>query len=57
MSESASPRWALPLLAAGQAEKELIHNEALVRLDLMVQPSVITVGISTPPEAPSDGEA
>ena len=44
MSESATPRWALPLLAAGQAEKELTHNEALLLLDMAVQPSVVAVG-------------
>jgi hypothetical protein len=57
MSESATPRWALPLLAAGQAEKELTHNEALLLLDMAVQPSVVAVGTSTPPAAPAEGQA
>ena len=30
-------RWALPLLEAGQAQKEMTHNEALQRLDLLAQ--------------------
>ena len=29
----ATPRFALPLLAAGQAQKELFHNEALTLPD------------------------
>ncbi len=37
---AAAFRLALPLLAAGQAQKELVHNEALLRLDLVSQPVV-----------------
>ena len=37
----ATPRLSLPLLAPGQAHKELFHNEALVRLDALVQPAVL----------------
>lgn len=33
-----TPRWTLPLLAAGQAQKEMTHNEALSLLDLIVHP-------------------
>ena len=48
-------RLALPLLAAGQAQKEVTHNEALATLDLAVAPSVVTVGLSVPPEDPEAG--
>ena len=39
-----SARLNLPLLAPGQAQKELYHNEALTLIDLAVQASVVTVG-------------
>lgn len=50
-----SDRLALPLLAAGQAQKELTHNEALIRLDMLVQPVVEELGRNDPPEAPARG--
>lgn len=56
MTEPATARLAMPLLAAGQAEKELTHNEALARLDLLVQPAVIALGVDHPPAAPAPGQ-
>ena len=53
----ATVRLALPLLSAGQAQKDLTHNEALARLDLAVQASVVAVGLATPPAAPAAGDA
>ena len=50
-------RWALPLLEAGQAQKEMTVNEALARLDLAVQAAVEARGLNTPPAAPSVGQA
>lgn len=50
-------RWGLPLLDAGQAQKEMTVNEALARLDLLVQTAVAGVGINAPPVAPADGAA
>lgn len=55
MSETA--RWALPLLEAGQAQKEMTVNEALARLDLFAQPSVAAVGLDAPPADPAQGQA
>lgn len=49
-------RFALPLLAAGQAQKELFHNEALALLDALVQPAVEMVGANAPPAAPVPGQ-
>ena len=49
-------RWGLPLLDAGQAQKEMTVNEALARLDLLAQASVAAVGVETPPSAPTDGQ-
>lgn len=50
-----SDRLALPLLAAGQAEKELAHNEALLRLDIAAQPAVESADLNTPPSTPTAG--
>jgi hypothetical protein len=55
MSESTA-RLALPLLAAGQAQKEVSHNEALTRIDLAAQASVIAAGTETPPDEPEPGQ-
>ncbi|CAN5613807.1 hypothetical protein BH10PSE14_BH10PSE14_08840 [soil metagenome] len=56
MSDDRSARLALPLLAAGQAQKEVTHNEAAILLDLLVQPAVVAVGADTPPTAPDEGD-
>lgn len=50
-------RWALPLLDAGQAQKEMAVNEALARLDLLTQAAVVSVGLNAPPSAPVVGES
>ena len=49
-------RHALPLIAPGQAQKELSHNEALSALDILVQPAVIASGTEVPPTAPEAGQ-
>lgn len=54
MSEE-SARLALPLLAAGQAQKEIGHNEALALLDMVVQAGVVSVGAETVPADPAIG--
>ena len=41
-------RLELPLLAAGQAQKEITHNEALARLAALVQPVVQAITSSVP---------
>lgn len=50
-----SNRLALPLLNAGQAQKEIYHNEAIVRLDLLTQASAVAIGTETPPADPAPG--
>ncbi len=55
MSE-ATDRLALPLLAAGQSQKEVTHNEALVQVDMLLHPVVVTAGQVVPPEAPRLGQ-
>lgn len=56
MELSNTHRLGLPLLHAGQAQKEIWHNEALALLDLMVQPVIQSIGEAAPPEAPQLGE-
>jgi len=50
-----TPRLGLPLLIAGQVQKEVFHNEALALLDLMVAASVEEVPIAVPPPSPATG--
>ncbi len=50
-------RWGLPLLEAGQAQKEMTVNEALGRLELLTQAGVVAVGPDAPPSAPAEGQA
>lgn len=49
-------RFALPLLAAGQAQKELFHNEALTIVDALLQPVIEALGTEDPPAAPVPGQ-
>lgn len=56
MTDLATARLAMPLLAAGQAGKELMHNEALARLDMLVQPAVVAIGVNNPPAEPVAGQ-
>ncbi len=46
----------LPYIWAGQALKHITHNEALLRLDAIVQPSVIDRDLTAPPASPLDGD-
>ncbi|HVJ03793.1 MAG TPA: DUF2793 domain-containing protein [Sphingomonas sp.] len=50
-----TPRLALPLLEPGQAQKEMFHNEALIRLDIAVQ-GAAAGPLDTPPAAPAPGQ-
>lgn len=49
-------RLALPLIASGQAQKEITHNEALAALDIAVQAAVEAVGLNVPPVSPAAGQ-
>jgi hypothetical protein len=51
-----SPRFALPFIVPGQAQKELFHNEALLRLDLALHAAVETGPLDDPPAAPEEGQ-
>jgi hypothetical protein len=52
----ATARMDLPLLAAGQAQKELFHNEALTVVDLLLHPAAVSAGATMPPVAPQPGQ-
>lgn len=45
----------LPFLAAGQAQKHVTVNESLLRLDALVQLSVVSASIDDEPASPDDG--
>lgn len=47
---------ALPYIQPSQAQKHVTHNEALARLDVLVQLSVIGFDAVTPPLVPTEGE-
>lgn len=54
---TATPRLSLPLLAAGQAQKHVTHNDALVRLDGMIHLAVASRSETAPPSSPSETDA
>ena len=49
-----TPRLSLPLLAAGQAQKHVTHNDALTRLDALVHLSVASRTQAAPPVTPTE---
>ena len=55
MPES-STRLDLPFIQAAQAQKHVTHNEALLRLDLLVQLVVEGFGALTPPTLAAEGQ-
>ena len=55
MSDDHSARLALPYLAAGQMQKHVTLNEALTRLDAIVQTVVVSRTATAQPGAPADG--
>jgi len=56
MSDMHTPRLALPLLQPGQAQKEMLVNEAIARLDIAVQGTAVAAGIDAPPVDPDPGD-
>ena len=51
-----TPRFALPFILPGQAQKELFHNEALARIDLALHPAVEGSPLGAPPADPVEGQ-
>ena len=52
---SVTPRFGLPMLAAGQAQKEFLHNEAVQALETLVAPTVEEPPLASPPSSPMVG--
>ncbi len=55
MSDDATPRLGLPYVAAGQAQKHVTVNEAMARLDGLVQTAVVSRSTAAQPADPEDG--
>lgn len=51
-----TPRFALPLLAIAQAQKEVTHNEALTLLDALVHAAIEAGPLAAPPAGPAAGQ-
>ncbi|MEI9887051.1 MAG: DUF2793 domain-containing protein [Rhizomicrobium sp.] len=56
MSDPSTPRAALPLLAAAQAQKHVTHNEALLQLDALLFARFVDRDLTAPPSSPADGD-
>lgn len=52
---SETPRWSLPLLFAGQAQKEFFVNEAQTLVDALLHLSIADIA-ATPPSDPAPGQ-
>ncbi|GGB08536.1 hypothetical protein GCM10011491_40690 [Brucella endophytica] len=50
-----TPNLKLPYILPSQAQKHVTHNEALQRLDTVVQLAVLDRDIATPPASPAEG--
>src|SRR5581483_3474994 len=46
-----------PYIVQGQAQKEVTHNDALVRLDALVDLYILDRDLAAPPGSPADGDA
>lgn len=53
--DSISPRLSLPLLFAGQAQKEVFVNESLSIIDGLLH-GAVEAELATPPSTPADGQ-
>lgn len=53
---TATPILNLPYIAPGQAQKHITHNEALIRLDAIVQLTAADRTRTTPPASPAEGD-
>lgn len=51
-----SPRLQLPYLQPSQAQKHVTHNEALQRLDVLTQMTVVSLEAEVPPSEPAAGD-
>jgi hypothetical protein len=49
-------RLELPLLVAGQGQKDITHNEALLAMDVLLHPRAMSRVVPVPPEGASEGD-
>ena len=56
MTNETSARHGWPYLTAGQAQKELTHNEALALIDIAADAAAVSIGSNIPPPAPQVGQ-
>lgn len=54
---TSTARLNLPLIDAGQAQKNITHNEAILALDQFVQAAVLSQTLATPPATNNDGDS
>ena len=52
-----SPRLSMPFLLPAQAQKHVTHNEALSRLDALVQAAAASRSVTAPPASPAAGDS
>lgn len=57
MASEETDRLGLPYLMPAQAQKHVTVNEALRKLDALVQPRVLSRAVSAEPAAPAAGDA
>ncbi|MDG5489137.1 DUF2793 domain-containing protein [Sphingomonas sp. BGYR3] len=55
MSDDQTPRWAMPMLHPGQAQKEMTHNEALIIADFLIAGIVEGSAGAPPVDDPAPG--
>ncbi len=56
MPNDLTPNLGLPYIAAAQAQKHVTHNEAIRRLDALVQLSVLDRDLTSAPASPANGQ-
>ncbi|MGK2909654.1 MAG: DUF2793 domain-containing protein [Sphingobium sp.] len=56
MADDRTNRLGLPWLMAGQAQKELTHNEALALLDIATCPAAESADVAVPPSGATPGQ-
>jgi hypothetical protein len=51
-----TPNLSLPYIDVNEAQREVVHNEAIRGLDALVQLAVLDRDLTSPPGSPADGE-
>ena len=56
MPDETSDRYSLPFIQAAQAQKELMHNEALALIDILLHARAESFSLTTPPQGATVGQ-